>query len=47
MLKLKKKLQWISASVNEIYSDDEYEGIEELCEGDNVILFSDGTWEKA
>jgi len=43
----KKVVHWISATVNEQYSDDKEEGIQELQEGDNVILYSDGRWIKA
>jgi len=39
--------RFISATVNEIYSDDKLEGIEGLNEGDTVILFEDGTWFRA
>jgi len=33
--------QWISAQVNETYSDDPQEGIKGLTEGDQVILLID------
>ena len=36
--------RWISATVNEEYSDDELEGIEDLAEGHTVILYDNGTW---
>jgi len=42
--------RWITATVDETYSGDEGEGIEELIEGDGVILYKDEkgnrTWEK-
>jgi len=42
--------RWIAATVDEEYSGDEGEGIDELIEGDGVILYIDEkgnkTWEK-
>lgn len=43
---VKVELKWISATVNEIYSNDANEGIEELDEGQQVMLYNDGTWVK-
>lgn len=40
----KSKLSWMSANVNEVYSDDANEGIKDMNEGDLVILLEDGTW---
>ena len=39
-------MKWISAEVNEVLSDDPEEGINELQEGDLVVLTSDGKWYK-
>lgn len=45
-----KERRWISATVNETYSDDSLEGIENLEEGDYVVLEIDEkgnqTWYK-
>jgi len=47
---LNNKERWISATVNETYSDDLLEGIENLEEGDLVVLEEDEkgnrTWRK-
>jgi len=47
---MNEKKRWISATVNETYSDDLLEGIENLEEGDHVILEEDEkgnrTWSK-
>ena len=40
-------MKFISATVNEVYSNDKSEGIEGLDEGDIVMLFEDGTWFRA
>lgn len=41
---------WITATVDETYSGDEGEGIEEVTEGDTVMLYVDEkgnrTWKK-
>jgi hypothetical protein len=39
-------MRWISATVNEQYSNDPAEGIEGLQEGDTIVLFDDGSWYK-
>jgi len=35
------KTRWVSATVNEIYSDDTSEGITKIDEGTTVILYED------
>lgn len=40
-------MKWISANINEAYTSDKEEGIDDLNEGDIIIIQDDGKWYRA